>query len=74
MGGQFVVPSAGSVSVKKFTDETYLIVLPNLTDEVTERLVNIDALFCRSLDEPATEELCKIAALCATGYIHLPVI
>jgi len=45
--------------------EYYLIILSNLADEVAKRLVNINALLSRCLDELATEMLGKIAALCS---------
>ena len=43
---------------------TYLVVLPDLTDELAECLVDVDALLGRRLDELAAEVLCKITALC----------
>lgn len=40
-----------------------LVVLPYLTDEVAERLVDVNALLSRCLDELAAEVLCKVTAL-----------
>ena len=42
---------------------TYLVVLPDLTYELVERLVNVDPLLRRSLDELAAEVLRKITTL-----------
>ena len=41
----------------------YLVVLANLTDEVSESLINIDTLLCRRLDELAAKMLGKITTL-----------
>jgi hypothetical protein len=41
----------------------YLVVLSNLTDEIAERLVDIDTLLSRCLDELAAEMLGKITTL-----------
>ena len=40
-----------------------LIVLPDLTDEITEGLVNVNTLFCGCFDELAAKVLGEIAAL-----------
>jgi hypothetical protein len=40
------------------------VVLPDLTNEVTESLVNVDALFCRCLDKFARKMFGEVTALC----------
>jgi hypothetical protein len=40
------------------------VVLPDLTNEVTESLVDVDALFCRCLDELARKMFGEVTALC----------
>lgn len=49
------------VSEKK--QDTYLVVLPNLTNQVGERLVDVNPLLSGSLDKLATEVLGEITAL-----------
>jgi hypothetical protein len=42
----------------------YTVVFPDLTDEVREGLVDIDALLGRRLDEFAAKVLCEVTTLC----------
>ena len=39
------------------------VVLPDFTNEVTKRLINIDTLFCRCLDELARKMFGEVTAL-----------
>ena len=43
---------------------TYLVVFPDLTNQVGESFVYVDALLRRCLDELAAKVLCEVAALC----------
>lgn len=43
----------------------HLVVFPNFPNEVSERLVHVNPLLGRCLDELAPEVLGEIAALCA---------
>lgn len=45
------------------TRDTYLVVLPDLTNQVGERLVDVNPLLSGSLDKLATEVLGEITAL-----------
>ena len=55
-------------------DDTYLVVLPDLTHEVRERLVDVDSLLRRGLDELAAKVLREVTPLCYTettsGFIE----
>lgn len=43
---------------------TYLVVLPDLANEVAERLIDVDSLLRGGLNEFAAEVLREIATLC----------
>jgi hypothetical protein len=44
--------------------ETYLVVAPNLTNELAESLVDIDAVLSRGLNKLAIEMFRKVTTLC----------
>jgi hypothetical protein len=44
--------------------ETYLVVTPNLTNELAESLVDIDAVLSRGLNKLAIEMFRKVTTLC----------
>lgn len=47
----------------KFATYAYLVISPDLTDKVGERLIDIDALFSGSFNESAIEMFGEIAPL-----------
>jgi hypothetical protein len=47
--------------------ETYLVVTPNLTDELAESLVDIDAVLSRGLNKLAIEVFRKVTTLCGAS-------
>ena len=50
--------------VRESESNPYLVVPPDLADEIRERLVDIDALLGGRLDEAAVEVLREVATLC----------
>ena len=44
-------------------EDAHLVVLPDLTDEVSERLIDVDTLLSRGLNKLAAKVLCQVTTL-----------
>lgn len=62
-----LVLGLAAVSAAAGVPRHVLVVFPDLAYDVEEGIVNIDARFCRSLDECASERTCELTALCGYG-------